>query len=68
MEFLSWQKELIEILAKKGLSRNDILSVMMVLTTKERVEGMINALKERGEITPDEVFEIAGKIAFGENA
>ena len=68
MEFLSWQKELIEILAKKGLSRNDILSVMMVLTTKERVEGMINALKERGEITPDEVFEMAGKIAFGENA
>ena len=68
MEFLSWQKELIEILAKKGLLRNDILSVMMALTTKERVEGMINALKERGEITPDEVFEMAGKIAFGENA
>ena len=68
MEFLSWQKELIEILAKKGLSRNDILSVMMVLTTEERAGELMSFLQNRDKISPDEVFQMAGKIAYGENA
>ena len=53
---------------KKGLSRNDILSVMMVLTTEEKVGEMMSFLQNRDKISPDEVFQMAGKIAYGENA
>ncbi len=53
---------------KKGLGRDDIFSVMLVLTKEEKGQKMLSFLTERENVTPDEIFEQAGRIAFEENA
>ena len=68
MELNTQQKELVEALAEKGLSRTDIFSVMLVLNREDKAEQMIAFLQGNPHLTVDEICEKAGKIAFGENA
>ena len=65
MELTEWQKELMEALQKVGLSREDILSVMLVLTREEKGRELLAFLSQKENPTPDEVCERAGQIAFG---
>lgn len=65
---MEFQEELLSLLAQKGLPREDIFSVMLVLTKKEKADEMIAFLKEEKSPSPDQIREKAGKIAFGENA
>lgn len=67
MEFSSWQKELIEKLSEKGLTREDIFSVMLVLTKEEKGRAMLSFL-ETEELDSDLICQKAGEIAFSENA
>ena len=64
MEWKPWQTELLSALAAKGLPREDTFSVMLVLTKEEKGRQMLSFLRERGELTPDEICEKAGEIAF----
>ncbi len=68
MEFSPWQKELLALLTQKGVSREDVYSVMLVLTKEEKGRKMLSFLKEKENQTPDEICRKAGSIAFGENA
>ncbi|MBR2616001.1 MAG: hypothetical protein IKC69_04930 [Clostridia bacterium] len=68
MEIASWQKELLALLGQRGLSRTDVYSVMLVLSREEKGREMIERLKRAPDLTVDEICEVAGKIAFGENA
>ncbi len=65
---MEFQSELLSLLAEKGLPREDIFSVMLVLTKKEKADEMILFLKENQTLSADQICEKAGKIAFGENA
>ena len=64
MNFSDWQQELLAALQQKGLGREDIFSVMLVLTREEKGRKMLAFLRESGELTPDEICEKAGFIAF----
>ncbi|MBQ3865380.1 MAG: hypothetical protein II776_00635 [Clostridia bacterium] len=64
MEWNEWQSELLALLAKKGLPREDVFSVMLVLTKEEKGRRMIAFLREKGDLTPDEICQKAGEIAF----
>ena len=64
MEFVEWQEELMRVLVEKGLPREDLFSVMLVLTKEEKGRKMLAFLQESGALTPDEIREKAGKIAF----
>ena len=66
MEFVEWQEELIRALVEKGLPREDVFPVMLVLTKEEKGRRMLTILQESGSLTPDEIREMAGRIAFGE--
>jgi hypothetical protein len=68
MDFQTCQKELLALLTERAFSRNDILSVMTVLSSREKVEAMIGFLRSEKEISPDDLFRKAGELAFGENA
>ena len=61
------QKELMAALAEKGLRREDILSVMLVLTREEKVRAMLSFLSENTVLTVDEIFRKAGSLAFPQN-
>lgn len=67
MDFTDWQEELLTLLAQRGLPREEVFPVMLVLTKEEKGRKMIAFLKERAALTPDEIREAAGKIAFDEN-
>ena len=67
MEFTDWPRELLSLLAEKGLPREDIFSVMLVLTKEEKGRKMLSFLRERDSLSPDEICEAAGSIAFEEN-
>jgi len=67
MAFSSWQKDLIQLLAEKGLPREDIFSVMLVLTKEEKGKKMTAFLQENETLTPDDICKKAGEIAFEEN-
>lgn len=54
-------------LAEKGLRREDILSVMLVLTREEKVRAMLSFLSENTVLTVDEIFRKAGSLAFPQN-
>ena len=43
---MEFQEELLSLLAKKGLPREDIFSVMLVLTKKEKADEMIAFLSQ----------------------
>jgi len=66
MELTELQKEMMELLAAKKLEREEIFSVMLVLTKEEKIKKMITYLKEKPGALPDEIFESAGRIAFEE--
>lgn len=68
MEFSSWQKELLGLLCEKGLSREDVYSVMLVLSRQELGENMLFWLKENPSADPDSIFQKAGTLAFGERS
>lgn len=55
-------------LVEKGLAREDVLSVMLVLSREELGRTMLDFLKENENLSADAIFEKAGKLAFGENA
>ncbi|MBR4288972.1 MAG: hypothetical protein IKT50_06010, partial [Clostridia bacterium] len=65
--FSSWQNDLIQLLMDKGLPREDIFSVMLVLTKEEKGQKMMSFLKESETLTPDDICKRAGEIAFEEN-
>lgn len=67
MAFSSWQSDLMQLLMKKGLSREDIFSVMLVLTKEDKGQKMMAFLSEREVLTPDDICKRAGEIAFEEN-
>ncbi len=67
MAFSSWQNDLIQLLMEKGLPREDIFSVMLVLTKEEKAQKMMTFLKENNALTPDDICKRAGEIAFEEN-
>ena len=55
------------LLVEKGLSRSDVLSVMLVLSSEEKGKKMLSYLKEEKELDSDAICKRAGEIAFGEN-
>ncbi|MBR7165779.1 MAG: hypothetical protein IKD18_05815 [Clostridia bacterium] len=65
MEFSTWQKELLVLLCEKGISREDVYSVMLVLSRQELGEKMISWLKENPAADPEAIFQKAGTLAFG---
>ena len=67
MQFSQWQKELLEKLSQKGLSREDIFSVMLVLTREEKGREMLRFL-ENENLDAEAICQKAGEIAFSENA
>ncbi len=67
MDFTDWQEELLALLAQRGLPREEVFPVMLVLTKEEKGRKMIAFLKERAALTPDEIREAAGKIAFDDH-
>ena len=67
MEFVEWQEDLMRELVKKGLPREDLFSVMLVLTKEEKGKKMLASLRESGVLTSDEIREMAGRIAFAED-
>ncbi len=67
MDFYDWQTELLFALTEKGLSREDVFSVMLVLTKEEKGRAMLDFLNDSGDLTADAVREKAGEIAFGNN-
>ncbi len=68
MDFQSCQKELLTLLKGRDFSRDDILSVMTVLSSQEKVQAMIGFLRSETIISPDDLFRKAGEVAFGKNA
>jgi len=67
MNFSDVQKRLMNLLMEKKLPREDLYSVMLVLTKEEKAEKMILALEKKEDWTPDEICQIAGEIAYGKN-
>ena len=68
MDFQTCQKELLTCLQEKGFARNDILSVMTVLSSQEKLEAMMEFLRGEESVSPDDLFRKAGELAFGKNA
>ena len=68
MERMEWKKEMIDLLSKEDLTRDEILSVMIALPTYEKAEQMIAFLKEGRELSADDIYQKAGEIAFGKNS
>ncbi len=68
MEQFEWKKEMIELLSKEDLTRDEILSVMIALPTYEKAEKMIAFLKEGKKLSADDIYQKAGEIAFGKNS
>ena len=66
MELKPWQKDLSEALLEAGLSREDILSVMLVLTKEEKGIAMLDFLRSSQNLSVDEICCKAGEIAFSE--
>lgn len=67
MQFSPWQRELLEKLSRKGLSKEDIFSVMLVLTREEKGREMLRFL-EADHLDSEAICQKAGEIAFSENA
>ena len=67
MEFSAWQTELLEKLREKGVSREDIFSIMLVLTKEEKGKKLLSFL-ETEEADSERICQKAGEIAFSENA
>lgn len=67
MAFSLWQNDLIQLLMEKGLPREDIFSVMLVLTKEEKAQKMMAFLRENNALTSDDICKRAGEIAFEEN-
>ena len=61
------QKELLEALVRKGLSKEDTYSVMLVLTKEEKAKKMLSFLREKETLSSDEICEYAGFLAFEKN-
>ncbi len=68
MDTYDWKKELIELLSKEDLSRDEILSVMIALPKYEKAEKMIAFLKEGRKLSADDIYQKAGEIAYGKNS
>lgn len=66
MAFTQWQNDLVQLLVEKGLPREDIFSVMLVLTKEEKGAKMLAYLKETDKPSPDDICKRAGEIAFEE--
>ena len=66
MELSAWQNDLVSCLAEKGLPREDLFSVMLVLSRPEKGEKMLKFLRETENVTPDDICQKAGEIAFEE--
>ncbi len=67
MELKPWQKNLSEALVEAGLSREDILPVMLVLTKEEKGIAMLDFLRSAQNLSADEICRKAGEIAFSES-
>ncbi len=68
MELKEWQRQLLSLLSEKAVPKEDVYSVMLVLTREEKAKKMIGFLTENKDLTADVICEMAGKIAFEENA
>ncbi len=58
------QKEMMARLAGYGLSREDIFSVMLMLTKEEKAQELLQFLQENKELTSDQIREKTARIAF----
>lgn len=67
MELADWQVQLTALLIERGVAREDVFSVMLVLTKEEKGKKMLAFLRENSAVTPDEICRQAGLIAFGED-
>ena len=63
MEFSQWQQELLSRLCEKGLSKEDVFSVMLVLTKEEKGRQMLSFL-EQENLDSEAICRKAGEIAF----
>ncbi len=66
MELKSWQNDLMSSLVEKGLPREDLFSVMLVLSRPEKGEKMLEFLRTASHLSPDDICKKAGEIAFEE--
>ena len=68
MELSDLQKDLLAALTERGLPREDVFSVMLVLTKEEKTRAMLTFLRENGDLDADAIREKAGEIAFGDES
>lgn len=68
MEQTDFRKELLTLLSERGLSRDEMLSVSFAVAREEQARALIAFLKEKGELSIDDIFQKAGEIAFGKNS
>lgn len=66
MALSQWQNELMQCLLEKGLPKEDLFSVMLVLTKEEKGRKLMAFLKENETLSPDDICKRAGEIAFQE--
>ena len=66
MEWQEFQSELVRLLQAAGVSKEDIFSIMLVLTKEEKANEMIAYLRTHTDLTPDDVRREAGRIAFSD--
>lgn len=66
MEWQDWQTELLTLLGNAGVSKEDIFSVMLVLTNEDKGKKMIACLREHPAWTADDICRTAGEIAFSD--
>ena len=59
-------KELLALLSERGFSKEDIFSVMLVLTKEEKALAFLAFLKDNENAPYEAVMEECARIAFGE--
>lgn len=56
------------LLAERGLSRDEMLSVSLAVAREEQTQALISFLNETENPGVDDIFQKAGEIAFGKNS
>ena len=64
MELNEIQKELVAVLTEKGLSREDLFSVMLMLTKEEKARDFLLKVKEKEKWDAEELRRLCAEIAF----
>lgn len=68
MEQTDLRKELLTLLSKCELTRDEMLSVSVAVANPAHTEQLIDFLKNAEKPSADEIFQKAGEIAFGKNS